>query len=159
MEPVSVSFGLTTAVLGAVTSTELPPKENIDQIQKREHSLGIGMTAERSLFFPNFPKDAQHSVPGLHLCCQLLSLHSSTLVPNLCGTICKSPVSPAQSYIEELSLATDHNDFSFSWAKDIIPKLGRKCLSYKMSYMPLKFSSEVYLELLVLCKGKDLTHI
>ena len=159
MEPVPVSFVLTTAVLGAVTSTELPPKENINQIQKKEHSPGMGMTAERRLIFPHFLKGAQHSVPGLHLSCQLVSLHSWTLVPNLYGIICKSPISPARLYTEELSLTTDHNDFSFSWAKNIIPKRGRNCLSYKMSYMPLKLSFEFYLELLVLCKGKDLTRV
>lgn len=60
---------------------------------------------------------------------------------------------------EELSLATDHNDFSFSWAKGRIPKWRRNCLSYKMSYMPLKLSFELYLGLLVLCKVKDLTYI
>jgi len=54
VEPVPVSFVLTTVVLGAVTCTELAPKESINQIQKREHSPGMGMTAE-TLVLPNFP--------------------------------------------------------------------------------------------------------
>lgn len=159
VEWVPVSFVLTAAVLGAVTSTELHPKENINQIQKTEHSPGMEVTAEGRLIFPNFPKGAQHSVPQLHLFCQLVSLHSWALVPNLYGVICKSPISLAWLYTGELSLATDHNDFSFSWAKDRIPKWRRNCLPYKMSYMPLKLSFELYLGLLVLCKVKDLTYI
>lgn len=76
VQPVPVSFVLTVLVLGAVTSTELLPKENINQIKKREHSPGMGMTAERRLIFPNFPEGAQLSGPGLHVSHWLMSLHS-----------------------------------------------------------------------------------
>lgn len=73
VEPVPVSFVLTVLVLGAVTSTKLLPKENINQMKKREHSPGMRITAERRLICPNFPKGAQHSGSGLHRSCWLMS--------------------------------------------------------------------------------------
>lgn len=86
------------------------------------------------------PLSVHNSQPQDLVSCPLVNPQSCTFVPNLLAILCKSPISSAQLYTEKLSLATDHKDISFSWGKDIIPKVGRNCLSYKMSYMPLKMS-------------------
>lgn len=140
LQPVLVRFLLIAAVLGAVVSTQFPPKRSIIQMQKREHSSGRQISAERRMIFPNSPKSTQYLAPRPSLSFLLLSLQSCTFLPNLFAIICRSPISAAQLYTEKLSLTTDHTDSSFSWDEDVIPKFGRNCLSYKMSYMPLKMS-------------------